>query len=280
MAIKILADSLADLPQSVIEKYSNIEIIPLTIMFGEEEFKDGVDISTAEFYGKLRSSKELPKTSQVTPSEFQEVFERSLTEFESVIYISGSSRATGTYQSACIAKQEMENENIHIFDSMELSFGCGLFVVEALELVEKGSDAQTILSKLEELRGNIDYIFTVDTLEYLQKGGRLSSTKAAIGSILNIKPILKVVDGKPEQVGSVRGKKKVIAKMIEMISSMGKELDGATVGVFHGDNIEGAEKLKEEILKKTNPKEIIMGEVGSVVGTHSGPGILAVFYKK
>lgn len=279
MQIKIIADSLSDIPAMLIEKY-DIQIVPLTIIFDDGEYKDNVDLNNKEFYEKLRNSKNIPKTSQITPNTFEEVFTESLKYNEQILYIGGSSRATGTYQSAVLAKNNIGDDNIYTFDTMALSYGCGMFVVEAAKLANDNCTMEEILKRLEYIKQNCDYIFTVDTLEYLQKGGRISSTKAAIGTILNIKPILMVQEGLVIQLDSVRGRKKVVEKMIEIIKKRGSNFKNQTIVISHGDNHELLCKVKDAIESELKPKEIILGEVGSTVGTHSGPGIVGVFYLK
>lgn len=279
MNIKIITDSLSDIPLNLIREY-DIEVIPITIIFEDGEYKDGVDLSSSEFYEKLKKSNTIPKTSQITPNEFESVFKKYLDEDKIILYVAGSSKATGTYQSASLVKSLLESENIYIFDTMALSYGCGIIAVEAAKMVKENKSIEQILQKLEYMRETVDYIFTVDTLEYLQKGGRISSTKAAVGTILNIKPILTVQEGLVSQLDYVRGKKKIIEKMIEIAKTRGKNLSDQTILISHGDNEELALKLKEEVQNEFNPKDIIMGYVGSAVGTHSGPGIVAMFYLK
>ena len=279
MKIKIIADSLSDIPKYLVDKY-NIEVIPLVVIFEDGEYRDNVDLSNIEFYDKLRNSRKIPKTSQITPSTFEEAFRKALKENDKVLYVGGSSRATGTYQSAVLAKNIIESDDIYTFDTLALSYGCGMIVVEAAKMAQENCEIETILDKLQYIKDNKDYIFTVDTLEYLQKGGRISSTKAAIGTILNIKPILTVEDGLVVQIDSVRGRKKIIEKMIEIMKSRATNFENQTVVISHGDNEELQLKLKEAIENELSPKEIILGEVGSTIGTHSGPGIVGIFYMK
>ena len=189
--IKIICDSISDLPIEIIEKY-DIEIIPLTVLFNGKEYLDGENLSNTEFYKMLRESDSMPKTSQATYAQFKSVFEKY--NDKDILYIAGSSSASGTYQSSIIAKND-GHDNVFIFDTQNLSIGSALFVIKACEMVEKGYSIKEIASKLEELKSSEEVIFSVDNLEYLKMGGRISSTKAILGNLLSIKPILEVKDG-------------------------------------------------------------------------------------
>lgn len=275
MEIKIVADSLCDLPEDLIEEY-DIDVVALNIYFGEKRFKDGIDINKKEFYDKLQKSKETPSTSQVNPSDFEAVFERY--PDRTILYIGGSSAASGTYQSGVIAKDSLENKNIHTFDTMTLSMGCGLLVLKAAKMAKKGCTVEEIINTLDKMKSSGVSIFTVDTLEYLERGGRISKTKALLGTVLSIKPILTVENGLVAPTDSVRGKKKVNEKIISIIQKHNDGLEGITVSVCHADNAMEAEKLAAEIRDRLKPEQIIISEIGAAIGTHCGPGTLAVFY--
>ena len=204
--IKILCDSITDLPVEIIDKY-NIDVVPLTVIFNENEYLDGVDISSKDFYEVLRENEALPKTSQATYAQFVKFFEKY--KDDEVLYLSGSSAASGTYQSSLLAKNDIDS-NITIFDTFNLSIGAGTFVIKACEMVEEGLSVEEIVTNLEKIKNNVGVFFSVDTLEYLKRGGRISSTKAALGNLLNIKPILTVNDGLAVQKSQVRDRKSVV----------------------------------------------------------------------
>ena len=277
--IQIITDSMTDVPKDIAEKY-NIVILPLTIHFGDEEYRDGVDLSYEEFYKKLTEVKELPKTSQIPPHVFKGAFEKALLEGKEVICINGSSRASGTHQSAMIAKQDLENELIDVIDTLGLSIGAGLLVIEAARLAEMGTDRRTIVDKLLSYHEKVEHIFTVDTLEFLKKGGRINPMRALIGGMLNVKPILTVKEGLVESLDKVRGSKKIIGKMVELAKDRGGEFADKTIAIAHANSPENLVLLKEEIMKELNPKEIIETDIGCTIGTHAGPGTLALFYFK
>lgn len=277
--IKIITDSMTDLTKEIIEKY-DITVLPLTISFGEEEYRDGVDLSNQEFYSKLAKAKDLPRTSQIPPHIFHEVFKDFLDKGKEIICINGSSRASGTHQSALIAKADLDSDKIDVFDTMGLSFGGGLLVLEAARMVEEGYTRGDIINKLTEYRGRVDHLFTVETLEYLKRGGRLNPMKAVIGGILNVKPILTVVDGIVEPLDKVRGSKKVMGRLIELAKDRGGDFSGKTVVIAHADALETAKLLEEKVTEELNPAEIIIAGIGCTIGTHAGPGTLAIFYIK
>ena len=276
--IKIICDSLSDIPESLRAEY-NIEMVPLTVRFGETEYKDGIDLSSKEFYDRLREGA-TPHTSQATYAQFKEVFDRYIDEGKSILYISGSSRATGTYQSAVMAKNDTEGE-IYTFDSENLSYGCGMQVVKAAKMSKDGANIDEIIKELEYMRDNMYVVFSVDDLKYLQRGGRISSSKAVIGSVLSIKPILEVRDGLVTQVAQVRGKKHVFSKIVECVKeNCGTDLSDRCIAIGHGDSEEEMNKLKDLATEVLNPKEILITDVGSCVGAHAGPGIMGIFCVK
>ncbi|SDK70336.1 DegV family protein [Natronincola ferrireducens] len=277
--IQIITDSMTDVPKYLVDKY-NIIVIPLTIHFEDGEYRDGVDLTGEEFYKKLTEVKELPQTSQVTPNTFMNVFREVLEAGKEIICINGSSKASGTHQAAVLAKQELETDKIDVFDTMGLCFGGGFFVYEAAKMAIEGGTREEILTKLDKMKSNIDHIFTVDTLEYLKKGGRLNPMKATIATILNVKPILTVEDGLVESLDKVRGTKKVIGKMVELAKNRGGDFSQKTVAIAHANTPVKADELKETVEKELNPKEVIITEIGCTIGTHAGPGTLAIFYSK
>ncbi|SCY94285.1 DegV family protein [Alkaliphilus peptidifermentans] len=275
--VQIVTDSMTDIPKGLMEKY-NIIVVPLTIYFGDAEFKDGVDLTNEDFYRKLSNAVELPKTSQVPPKTFNDIFAQILEAGKEIICVNGSGRASGTYQSAIIAREDLATDKVDIFDSMALSFGGGLLVYEAAKMAEDGAERRDIIQRLTELKPEIDHIFTVDTLEFLRRGGRLNPMKAVIGGLLNIKPILTVREGLVEPLDKVRGSKKVIGKMVDLAKERGGDFSNKTIAIAHADTIEACIQLKEKVEKELKPKEIVMTEVGCTIGTHGGPGTLGMFY--
>jgi DegV family protein with EDD domain len=277
--IKIICDSLSDVPDDILKKY-DIDLMPLTVILDGHEYRDRVDITGDEFYKKLREKDTYAKTSQITYAQFKEVFEKYIEEGKDILYIAGSAAATGTYQSAIMAKGDLEG-NIYAFDSNSVSFGAGVLVKEAGRLLSEGKSIEEIILALEVLRDETFVIFSVDTLDHLQKGGRISSTKASIGNILSIKPILEVKDGLVSHASQVRGKKNVISKILEIIEeNCGSDLSDQVVNIGYSDDIKEKEQLTRMLTEKFNPKEIMFFQIGSCIGAHSGPGVTGVICKR
>lgn len=273
--LKIICDSLADVPKNLVKLY-DIEVIPLTIIINDIEYKDGQNLTNEEFYKLIKEYDEIPKTSQATYIQFKEIFKKYLDQGKKILYISGSSKVTGTYQSAMITKNDLQGE-IHIFDSLNLSYGCGAQVVTACEMNEQGKSIEDIVKRLEEIRDNILVLFAVDNLDYLKKGGRLSASKAAIGSMLSIKPILQMQDGLIVNIDQARGHKKVISKLISITKEHFKNnIEDKRIGIAHGDNEVEFEKLKEAINSELKFTKITETKIGPSIGSHTGAGTIGL----
>ena len=274
--IKIICDSLLDLPKELIEE-NDICIIPLTVNFEGVEYIDGIDITKQQFYKMLRESKDLPKTSQVTYMTFKDTFEKYIAQGYSILYIGGSSNASGTYQSSVMARNDIEG-NIYTYDSSLLSLGIGILALQAAKLARENKEIEEIVKELDKIKEKISVIFTVDTLEYLQKGGRVSMTKATIGNLLNIKPILNISNGTVAPKSQVRGKKQVIGKMIELLKEECKSnIENTEVIIGCGDNQEELEIVKEKV-KELGISNIISVNIGSCICAHTGPGVIGMAY--
>lgn len=271
--IKIICDSISDMPLEITEKY-NVEVLPLTIIYNGVEYTDSVDITSEDFYKMLRDADEMPKTSQVTYSQFKNIFEKY--KDDEVLYIAGSSSASGTYQSAMIAKNEGYN-NVRVFDTQNLSIGSALFVIKACEMLEKGYSLDEIVYNLELLKGTEEVLFSVDTLEYLKVGGRISSTKAMVGNLLNIKPILCVKDGLVAQKTQVRGKKQMYLSLVNgIVESYNGDLENRIIIAGCGDNKEDLETVKNMIIERYKLKDLYFVNIGCGICSHSGPGVLGI----
>lgn len=273
--IKILCDTMNDVPENIMEEY-DIEVLPTTIIFEGKEYQAGVDIGEDEFYKLLRSTESIPSTSQITYATFKETFEKYINEGKKVLYLAGSSAASGTYQSAIIAKNDIEGD-IYIFDTYGLSIGGGILIGEAAKMANEGHDIEYIMDKLESQKENINVYFSVDSLDYLQKGGRISGTKAAIGTLLNIKPILKIEDGLVKQKTQVRGSKKIIPSLIEQLKlETGEDFSGKDVYVGYGDDVNEHKKFMEKVKEELNPRNVYTFRIGACVSCHSGPSVLGI----
>lgn len=273
--IKIICDTMSDLQPGIAEKY-DIDILPANIIFNEKEYKAGIDLTTEEFYKMLRSSKEIPKTSQIPILTFMDTFTKYIDEGKTIIYLAGSSAASGIYQTANLVKNQIEGP-LYIFDTYSLSVGSGMLVEEAAKMAMDGKSVDEIINRLDEMKANSHVYFSVDSLEYLYKGGRISSTKAAVGTLLNIKPILTIEDGLVKQKSQVRGSKKLIPSLIQMqIDDIGNDFSNIDIYVGHNDDSELTDTFVQKIKEKLNPRNIYMVQIGACVASHSGPDIMGL----
>lgn len=279
MKTRIIVESTSDLLPEIKER---VHVVPLTVRFGEEEYIDGVTIDHKVFYEKLVESDVLPTTSQATPHAFAEEYEKAAKAGESAVVITVSSKFSGTYQSAVIAAQEYDN--VYVVDSCSVAVGGAILIERSLELLDEGLDAKEIAERLEEEKKNIVIVALVDTLEYLKKGGRISKTVAFAGSVLNIKPVLAVIDGEILMLGKARGSKQGNNLLVQEIEKAGgidfaKPILLGFTGLSDAllqKYIEDSKYIWEEGLERVRYTTI-----GSVIGTHVGPGAIAVaFFKK
>jgi DegV family protein with EDD domain len=274
--IAVVTDSTCDLPQELIKKY-NIFVIPLYVRFGDEVYKEGIDISLEEFYTKLKSSNIHPSTSQPSPQDFITMYQRLDQEYDYIFSIHISSNLSGTVQSANTAKNELKLDKIEIIDSLQTSIPLGMIVIEVAKFCEQERSKEKLIKFISNLIYNIRVIFTVDTLEYLQKGGRIGKAQALLGSILDIKPILGIEEGGVVPLAKVRGRKKMYHKVIEMI----KEDIGdkkINIGIVHANSQDLGLKLKDLMYEHFQIQQCIFSQIGAVIGTHTGPGTLGVGY--
>lgn len=273
--IKLICDSLSDIPKELIDKY-DIHVVPLTVIFDGKEYIDGIDLSKQEFYKMLRNSEDMPKTSQCTYIQFRDAFKKYLNKGNDILYIGGSSVASGTFQSAMMAKNDLDG-NIYMVDTQNLSIGSGCLLLSASEMLERKADIKDILNHLENLKESVKVLFTVDTLEYLQKGGRISLAKATIGNMLNIKPVLSIEEGLVKPINQVRGKKQVVSKILSLIKeNFGEDLTKKRIILGFGDNNKEFNSFVEKLKEDFKIDEIISVNVSTCICAHSGPGIIGI----
>ena len=277
MSVRIIVDSTADLvPQAA----RRVKIVPLTIRFGEQEFIDGVTIDSRKFYEMLVESDELPTTSQANPAVFEEAFAEAVAQGHEVVCITCSSRLSGTHQSAVIAAEEFPGK-VFVVASRSIALGSAILVQYALELLDRGMSAEEIAWKLMQKRDKVRLIAMLDTLEYLKKGGRISKTVAFAGGLLNIKPVICIEDGEIKILGKARGSRQGNNLLVQEIQKAG--------GVdFRKPLLLGYTGLSDNLLQKYiadsaalwqgNVEQLPVSVVGSVVGTHAGPGAVAVAF--
>lgn len=281
MKVRLIIDSTTNIPEKIRSRFT---IIPLKVRFGDEEFIEGITIDDKRFYEKLIESDVLPTTSQPSPEDFAKAYKEALEAGEEVLVITLSSKLSGTYQSAVIAAMGFPDDKIHIVDSKSVAIGTGILVQMALSMADNGMSASQIAGVITKERESIRLIALLDTLEYLKKGGRISKTVAFAGGILSIKPVICVVDGEVKLLGKARGSKHGNNLLVQEIKAAG--------GVdFRKPVLLGYTGLTDALLQKyisdsaslweNNTDTLDFAIVGSVVGTHVGPGaVAAAFFSK
>lgn len=277
MSVRIIVDSTTDLPEQTARR---VTVVPLTIHFGEQQYVSGVDIDARKFYEMLVEGDVLPTTSQPTPYAFTQVFQEAVDAGDTVVCITVSSKLSGTYQSACIAAADFPGK-VFVVDSLTVAIGGGILTEYALSLTDKGMDAEEIAWKLMQKREKVRLLALLDTLEYLKKGGRISSAVAFAGGLLNIKPVIAVADGEVKMLGKARGSKQGNNLLVQ-------EIDKAGGVDFEKPLLLGYTGLSDALLQKyivdsaalwqEKVEQLPVSIVGSVVGTHAGPGAVAVAF--
>lgn len=273
--VRIVTDSTADLPAEIIEKYG-LTVVPLKVMFGQEIYREGLELNSRQFYEKLRAYPDLPTTSQPSPQEFVEAYRPLTEEGASIISIHISASLSGTLQSARLAKTMLGYEDLEVIDSRLVSLALGLVVLAAAEKAFAGGTKEEVLEAARSVMDHVEAYFLVDTLEYLQRGGRIGKAQAFLGSLLNIKPICTLREGIIYPYEKVRGRAKGIERLAEIAAEKFPSDTPVWCALVHGDDPGGLEELKEKVQRKLNCSRLLTGEIGPVVGTHGGPGLLGV----
>lgn len=280
MGVKIITDSACDLPKEIIEEY-NVDVIPLMVYLDEKEYLDGETLGPIDLYNAMREGK-APKTAQVSYNSFKEKFTQCAENNESYIYIAFSSELSGTYQTSELVKQDIleiyPDFDLDIVNSKCASMGFGLVVYKAAQMAREGKTKEEIIEAVKFHAKHMEHIFTVDDLVYLFRGGRVSRTSAFLGGVLNIKPVLNVEDGKLVPIEKIRGRNKTLKRMIEIMNERGVDLKNQTIGISHGDDHKAAMKIKKMIEENFGCDKFVINIIGSVIGAHSGPGTLAVYF--
>ena len=274
--VRIITDSTSDLDPAVQEQWG-VDVLPLTVNFGEEHFQDGVDITAEDFYRKLEQSTESPTTSQLGPHTFVSVFEQYLAAGDEIVCLHLSSDLSGTYQSAVMARDMVGSDRVYVVDSRTVTFGLGLLVQRAVALRDAGRSAAEIAEQLQALRGRMRFIAVVDTLEYLKRGGRISAAAAVLGGLLGINPIVEILDGKVELVHKARGKKAAFAWMREQLEMQPPD-PSLPVALGHSHAPEALDACRSLLGAYAGLDDAVVGNIGSIVGTHAGPGAVGFAY--
>lgn len=280
MQVKILADSACDLPLDFYSE-TGVTLLPLSVQLDGKEYEDVKTIQPKTVYDAIRNGK-IPKTSQTSPFLFEKVFTEMAEKKEDGIYIAFSSQLSGTYQTAMMILEQVKEKypdfQLTIIDTKCASLGQGLIVREAAKMAATGAAKAEILKDVLFRVQHMEHLFTVEDLEYLAKGGRVSKASAFLGGLLNIKPLLNVEDGKLVPIEKIRGKKKLLHRLVELIGERGDHLEDQIIGISHADNMETVQEVRQMIEETYHPREIYISDIGSAIGSHTGAGTIAIFF--
>lgn len=282
--VKIIADSASDLPKELVAQY-DIDILPLAVIENNMQYKEGIDIMPEEVFKRMREGITFT-TSQVTSHDYYLKFEEYILKNQPCIYIAFSSELSGCYQASVLAKNQLlekygeEKCKVTIVDTKCASLGFGLVVLKAAAEAKKGKNLEEIKNIVIEKSSKMGQVFTVFDLNYLHKGGRLKKSTAILGNLLNVYPILHVEEGSLKLLETTRGRKKLYKRLFEIIEDTGDDLKNQTIGIIHGDNVEVVDELKSIFNEKFQTSKFITRSVGAVIGAHTGPELIALFYDK
>lgn len=282
MKIGILTDSTCDLGPDLLERYG-IEMVPLVINFSEEEvYRDKLDITNQEFFTKLVQAEKLPTTSQPAIGWFVDKYKEMAESYDAIISIHLAESLSGTCHSARMAANQVEDVRIEVIDSASASMGIGFQVLLARKLAEEGLEFEESVERVKEMQKNLKIFFTVNDLSYLEKGGRIGKASAFLGSILNFYPILNISEKNGEilPIEKIRGKKKIVKRMLELAKEEIENLEEVTLGFLHGSDLEYFDLFRRELLDYLEEKNISYSEktdwISSVIGCHTGPTVYGV----
>ena len=272
--VRIVTDSTADLTKEQ-QQAAGITVVPLNVHFGDQVFRDHVDLTADEFFRRLKASAQLPRTSQPSVGVFEEAYRTLRENGDEIVSVHLSSKVSGTYNSALMAAKAVDEQAIEVVDSLSTSMALGFMALEGARLARAGRDRATIAERLRALVPKARVICVVDTLTYLERGGRIGKARALLGSLLNVKPILQLKDGEVVPIGRARGRPQALNKLVELL-----ERDGhvSQLAIMHGAAQADAEQLRERVAASYPGLDILLTEIGAVLGTHTGPGVIGFTY--
>jgi DegV family protein with EDD domain len=277
--MKIFTDSTADLSKDLYQKYS-IDMVPLTIRLGERTWLDFYDIQPDEYYAMLRKSKAFPTTSQPSPQDFIEAFTPFTAKGEPVLSIHISSKLSGTYQSAVLAKSHFPQARIEVVDSLQASLGLGMIVLLCAEKASSGTSFESVVEFARELTRKVETYFSVDSLEYLHRGGRIGKAQAFLGTVMKIKPLLKLMEGEVRPVEKIRTSERLLNRFVELVEHKAREGSSLRFSVAESDNGDVMTGLLERLMKIPGLSLVYRCKLGGVITSHGGPGTLGISFVK
>ena len=277
MTVKVITDSTADLPPALAEELG-ITVVPLNVHFGTEVYRDGVEITADEFYRRLVTASRLPTTSQPTPGDFLSAYDEMGQTTDEILSVHISAKLSGTMNSATQAREEYGGESrIEIIDSLQGSMGLGMLAIAAAEAARRGGSLDDVVTETRAAIPKVGFIGLVDTLEYLEKGGRIGKAQAFVGSLLRIKPLLTIRDGEAHPLERARTRAKGVDRMCELVQA---EMPLKDLAVVYTTTPDEARALAQRLQSFLPQGEVILSQVGPVVGTYLGPGVLGVAFRK
>lgn len=272
--VRIVTDSTADLSPDQ-QRAAGITVVPLNVHFGDEVFRDRVDLSGQQFFRKLKAASQLPRTSQPSVGVFEEVF-RTLTEAgDGIVAVLLSSKVSGTYNSGLMAAQSVGADRIEVIDSLSASMALGFLALEGAKAAAGGATRQAVAERVRGLVPKARILCAIDTLTYLERGGRIGKARALVGSLLNFKPLITLKDGEVVPLGRARGRPQMLDRLVEMLKRDGPV---TRLAVLHGAALAEAEHLRARIAPDYPDVEITVTEIGPVLATHTGPGVIGITY--
>jgi DegV family protein with EDD domain len=271
--VRIVTDSTADLSPEQ-QQTAGITVVPLNVHFGDQVFRDRVDLSGAEFFRKLKASSQLPRTSQPSIGVFEEVF-RSLSEGDEVVAILLSGKVSGTYNAALMAAQSVGGERIEVIDSLSASMALGFLALEGAAKAAAGADRRAVADHVRSLVPKAKILCAIDTLTYLERGGRIGKARALVGSLLNFKPLITLREGEVVPLGRARGRPQMLDRLVEMLRRDGRV---TRMAILHGAAEAEADHLRNRLAPEYPEVDIIVTEIGPVLATHTGPGVIGITY--
>jgi DegV family protein with EDD domain len=276
--VAVVTDGTSSLTQAMGQEYG-VHVAPIYVMFGTQTYRDGIDLDAESFYSLLRDSEQLPTTSQPTVVDFVQMYTDLSHQAEAIVSIHVSPKMSATLDSALLASKELPDVPIHVIDSRTVSMGLGLMAIAAARAAAAGQDATEIVRLVEGLIPKMNIFFTVETLEYLHKGGRIGGATALLGSALSIKPVLYVNDGQVGPLEKPRTRKRAIGRLLDLMAERVGASEVVHATVLHCDVPDEAQALAEQVAARFHCVELLTTEAGPIIGTHAGPGTLGlVFY--
>lgn len=275
MAVRIFVDSSSDITPELAAELG-IHVVPLTIHFGDKVFKDGVDITPSLFYEQVRKTKTPPNTSQPSPGEFLKYYNEYSTAGDTILSFHISSKLSGTYQSAVLASKQITDRTIHVIDTLSVSMGVGIPAIYASRWAAEGVAVADILKRCAKMTASTRIYFLVDSLEYLQRNGRIGKAQVLVGSILSIKPVLCMDDGEVAAADRVRGKAQAMTRLIELAFGGVKQSQKYASAVMDAVNSKESAYLAQVVKQRLSDVDLYQAPLGPVVGTHAGPGTVGV----